>query len=433
MEAREIRLVDFSYTSYLFNNKIEIGHIELEDPRVTINNDTTAKAKEENNEKSKERDLRIRKLSLNGGNLKIIENDSAQNSFFVSLKAVTVEEIIINNRSSDGKLPFDYESYSLETDSLYYNMNAEHYLTAHTLVKENEGNLLISNLKIVPKFERTEFDQQIPFEKDRMQLEVPKISIMDFTWNMKQDSIVIESSLVRMQEANLNIYRNKLLPDDTKQKPLYSGMLREMGLKLNLDTVKVENSQIVYEENVRDSRPPGTLRFDQVQITMYNVSNVEMGSEDFKETQVEAEAVFMKESQISFNWKFDVSDPMDQFTITGMLGKLSANAVNPFLKPAMNVEIEGEIESVYFNFYGDSDRAMGDMQLAYRDFKVNILKDGEEKRKSFLSGLTNLFLKNDRVNEDIEQENINVERDKTKSFWNFLFLAIRDGAIKTFL
>lgn len=73
------------------------------------------------------------------------------------------------------------------------------------------------------------------------------------------------------------------------------------------------------------------------------------------------------------------------------------------------------------------------MQLKYRDFKVNILKDGEEGSKSFLSDLANLILKNDSVNEEVSQENIEVERDRTKSFWNFLWLCIREGAIKTLL
>lgn len=85
-----------------------------------------------------------------------------------------------------------------------------------------------------------------------------------------------------------------------------------------------------------------------------------------------------------------------------------------------------------YNFYGNRNEAKGDMQLAYRGFKVNILKDGEQQRKSLLSRLANLIIKNDVADEDVEQEEINTTRDKTKSFWNFLWLCIRDGALKTF-
>src|SRR5690606_35822365 len=163
-----------------------------------------------------------------------------------------------------------------------------------------------------------------------------------------------------------------------------------------------------------------------------NISNRNLNAEDFPRTIIEAKALFMGETDLTLNWSFDVSNEMDEFQVSGKLGAIEAGNINPFLVPAMNVEAEGNIQSLYYDFYGNRNQANGNMQLSYRDFKVNILKDGEEERKSLLSRLANLIIRNDRMNEDVQQENINTTRDKTKSFWNFLWLCIRDGALSTF-
>jgi hypothetical protein len=107
--------------------------------------------------------------------------------------------------------------------------------------------------------------------------------------------------------------------------------------------------------------------------------------------------------------------------------------MNSFLRPALNIEVEGKISSMFFNFYGNDDNALGDTRLQYHDFKVEVLrKDGVRKNK-VLSGLANLILSKDVSNKQMNQKNISATRDKTKSFWNFLWLCIRNGALKSFL
>lgn len=433
--GREIAIEDFSYSEYIFNGKIVIGHIIINEPNIVIDesqSDTTSTGSREEREQAKERNLRIKKISINGGSVKVIENDSVPNSFYLSINSLALDEVVYNEKTEEGLLPIVYEDIQIESDSLYFDLNTEHFLTAESL-KHTDSDLNIENLRIVPKYNRVEFDKRIPYEKDRVELDINSLSFSNYELDTERDSLLLKSPDVRIDNADVLVYRNKLLPDDDRIKPLYSQMLRELGFKLQLENIKISNAKIVYEENVLESRPPGKLTFDDIEIEIKNLSNVNMESENFANTEVKAKALFMGESIFQFEWEFDISNTIDQFTIQGSLDGIAANSVNTFLKPAMNVEIEGEIESLFFNFYGNRNSASGDMQLAYRDFKVNILKEGEEQKKSFLSGIANLFLKNDAVNEDVQQEDINVDRDKTKSFWNYLWLCIRDGTLKTFL
>src|SRR5690606_14621116 len=125
----------------------------------------------------------------------------------------------------------------------------------------------------------------------------------------------------------------------------------------------------------------------------------DLDSPDFPTTRIEARALFMGETDLSLNWSFDVSNTMDEFQVNGKLGAIQAENINPFLIPAMSVEAEGDIQSLFYDFYRNRNQANGNMQLSYKDFNVKILKDGEDKSKSLLSKLANLVIKNDRINE----------------------------------
>ena len=428
--ASRVIVRDFRYFSYLRSGNVEIGLLELISPEVVINKSDTTVTSQETKKEDVERSLLVNKFRTVGGSFRIIENDSAPNSLYVSLKEIELEKFLFVNKKKEGLLPFDHTSHKFESDSVYYDMD-EWQSIAVTNVKFTK-DLVLSNFSIFPKYSRAQFDQKIPYEKDWIALKVENVIFKDLEIDKINDSIYYKSPEGIIGNANLQIYRNKLINDDPRIKPMYSQLLRDLGVKLQLDSVIVKNSTIVYEERILESRPPALINFQNVNAGIKDLTNYKGAKENFPPTIVKAEAVFMGNSRLTLNWEFDVNNPMDEFQVSGRLAAIKAEAMNPFLKYGMNVQTEGVINSLAYNFYGNRNSAKGNMQMEYRDFKVQILKDGEEKRKSLLSRLANLIIKNDAVNEDVTQENIDVERDKTKSFWNFLWLCIRDGALKTF-
>lgn len=429
IEAGDIKLKGFSYSNYLFRDEISIGHIELISPHITIDQSDTLEKNGDN--EPIEKTIKLQKFSSEGGSLKMVANDTASNSLFMGLKEIVFLDILLGKEIDGDLLPFQYKTLEVEVDSVYYNMNAEHYITVEEF-EYLQDDLSIKQFKITPKFSKPDFDRQLPYEKDWVALNVDVVEMRNFSWSTEGDSLVLKSPSTSLSNANAEIYRNKLLPDDERIKPMYSELIRELGVKIKFDTIDINESRLTYQEKVDEERPPGELSFSNIEANIENLTNFNMSREDFPETNISATALFMDQARLSLNLDFDVRNQMDEFHVSGNLAEISADDINSFLIPAMNIEAEGRIESMAYNFYGNRNEAKGDMQLAYRDFKVNILKEGEKERKSLLSRLANLIIKNDAVNEDVEQEEINTTRDKTKSFWNFLWLCIRDGALKTF-
>jgi hypothetical protein len=72
----------------------------------------------------------------------------------------------------------------------------------------------------------------------------------------------------------------------------------------------------------------------------------------------------------------------------------------------------------------------GDFQIAYKKLKLNILnKDGG--KNNFASLLSNVFIRNKDVNTTYNLKEI--ERDNTKSFWNYVWTFHLEGLKKSLL
>jgi len=433
ISSEELSVIDLDYKEYFSNNKIVFDRIIFKKPEIhIIQSDTLKDPDKENSRKDFKEDIKIRHLVIQEGWLKIAENDAVKEDLYVSLKNMDIYDLHITEKSLKNKIPFSFREVSIQSDSLFYSLDPEHDLQVKNLQLE-EGLLIISNLRITPKFSKADFDQRQKAEKDRFELSVPEIKMKGFSWGFNGDKLQLESIKATFENAEFHIYRNKLLPDDNSIKPLYSQKLRDLETKLKFDTIQISNSSLIYEEKSVAGKPPGKVMFSKMNVSIANLSNLNMEAENFPSTSIHAKANFMGESNLNFNMEFNIKDPKDNFNFSGNLAGISADAMNSFLLPALNIEVEGEISSMFFNFYGNDDSALGDTRLQYHDFKVEVLrKDGVRKNK-ILSGLANLILKKNVANKKMDQKNISAIRDKTKSFWNFLWLCIRNGALKSFL
>lgn len=430
LEAEALKIKDLSYSDYIFNNKISIGEIQIVEPQVVISQNDSVAEGPKDQKQNFSKDLSIDNIHITGGNLKI-SGKSVPNKMFLSLKEFDLYDVLVNNETLEGTLPFKYDRIEVTGDSLFYKMNEEHRISAGNL-QLKKGNLSVSDFKVIPEFSKREFDSRISVEKDRYEINIKDIGFSDVDWGFQNDTLYFKSPHTEINEADFSIYRNKLLPDDPSVRPLYSQIIRNLGVKIQLDTLQLKNSQIVYEEQTKPDRPPATLKFSNVNSTIRNLTNIGMDSPDFPKTKIDIEADFMNESPLKLNWEFFVNDLQDDFRAYGDLGTMPASAVNPFLRPARNIELEGTIRSLYYNIYGDEENATGDMRMRFEDFKVEILEKDEADKKEFLSGIVNLFLNNDATQDDLEVTDIKVERNKTASFWNYLWMAIRDGLFKSF-
>ena len=211
---------------------------------------------------------------------------------------------------------------------------------------------------------------------------------------------------------------------------MYSEMLRNLNFGLDISALQIQSSKLVYEERAEGTKKIGKVLLENLNAKIEDINNTSK-NDGGKLTTANISTNFMGTSQLNVNWQFDINNLNDTFNIKGEAKQVSADAMNMFFVPAVNVKAIGTLNELYFNYSGDKNDALGDMRIDYSTFKVEVLrKDGSSKNR-LLSGIVNLFLDNNEKDGRVTKQNVSVTRDKTKSFWNYFWLCIRNGALQS--
>lgn len=326
------------------------------------------------------------------------------------------------------KEPFNYQSYSIVCDTSFYHID-EFYKVSLKKLRATDTALNITNLELVPKFSRREFVQKIPEEKDLYTISAEDLSVKKMEWKFDNDIFSFKTDVILINTLDANIYRGKMPEDDLSKKKLYNSLLRELPFNLKVDSLKIINSKLVYEEEKSFKEGAGKLSFTDFDMTVLNLQSG-YDKKTVADTKIKVKCIFMKESKLDVDWYFNVMDQTDAFKIKGKIFNFNAAEMEYFTKPYMNVSVKGNLDKVYFNFTGNDISNKGDFALKYDDLKVEIYK--KEKRlqlNKFLSTLGNLFIKEDS-DEALKTTRVEVERIQEKSFYNLLWISIADGLKK---
>src|SRR5690606_7910416 len=123
----------------------------------------------------------------------------------------------------------------------------------------SHNSLFVQELKLIPKYTKQNYTEVISVEEDLMSLTVDSIDIPNYRLSFQKNIPFFESPKIRITGADFDVYRDKTVTDDPATKDLYSKMLRELPVKLNIDSVKINNSIIHYQELIKKDRPPGEV------------------------------------------------------------------------------------------------------------------------------------------------------------------------------
>jgi hypothetical protein len=417
---------DFSYWDYLFKDEMHFKSVEVSAPR--INYYEKKKLKTADSTSNPHPDLakvvRIDKLQINNADVYSFDDTSDSTALYAKDLTLTIRDIYLDSTTLKRKNPVNFSGYELEADSLFKKLNHYENLYAGPFSVQN-GTATFNDIILKTKYSRAQHSRMLNTELDHVDLTVDRVTVKGFDFGFNQEQFYVKSSALTISDPKLNIYRNKLLPDNTERKSLYSERLRELPIALSVDTIQVENAYIKYAEKVHAENPPGSIHFDAAFGTFYNVGNT-YGKTN---TQIDIRAQFMSTSLLKANWQFNVADPADALTFEGDLAHIDSDELNSFTVPNLRLKLEGEIQQTYFTINGNDINSQVDMQMKYDEFKIKLIKKNGREEKDLLSALANLFIKKNS-NDDgklFRQGEGTVTRVQSKSFFNYLWLNVEKG------
>lgn len=420
-----IRISNFKTWDMLFHDKIRARRITIEKPQIILYKKDKKATVRESVVQPFEKIISVSDIDLRNGDLKIIETKTNKAVLSAQNINVMLDGVVVSEKILDDKIPFQFENYSMSCDSLYYHPNEVYHFKTKK-IKGSKNSLQVNAFEMLPSYSRKEFVASLAKEKDFNTIRCKSIDIGKMDWGFKDDDFYFHSNIVKIDAVSANIYRSKEPADDLSKKHLYNKLLRELKIDLKVDTLKVRNSMVEYEEEKSDEFGAGKVSFSQ-----FNVLATDIRS-GFKKTQlpevkIKVKCLFMKKAPFVVDWRFNVMDKNDGFVIKGILKNLDAQQMVPFTKPYANLTTQGFMDEVRFDFRGNDFKSTGTFAVEYDDLKFTIYqKDQRQKKNKLLTFVARVFVKKD-TKERLKSTEIEIDRIPEKSFYNLLWRSVAEG------
>lgn len=430
-EIKKIKVTKFKVWDVLFNDKIKAKSISIEKSNVVL-------YKKEKNENVREsvvgpfdKIISVGEVALVNANFKIYDVDSKITMLNVQNINVQLDGIVVTKSTLEDKIPFQFKEYSVTCDSLYFHPN-EFYNIKTNKIKITNSDIKIDEFQMIPTYSRRQFVSKISKEKDLNTILCKTISVSKMDWGFKEEDFFFHCNAVDLNRVKANIYRSLEPKDDLSKKHLYNKLLRDLKFDLKVDTLKIRNSIVEYEEEKSFDLGPGKLRFNNFNL---NATSINSGFKKNKlpDVKINISCNFMNNSPLNVNWKFNVMDQNDGFNIKGSLQKFDVEKIVAFTKPYMNVQTKGIIDQMHFDFTGNDKQVAGKFAVEYDDLEFKIFKKDNRKKKNKLATfIAKVFVKK-HTDEKLKNVDVELERITEKSFYNFLWRSIAEGLKKVLI
>ncbi|MBD8081490.1 AsmA family protein [Chryseobacterium caseinilyticum] len=356
---------------------------------------------------------------------KIKQSSQSKEKLSVGKFNIRLNSVKADPNTLKGTLPFTSANHYVKAEKVHLDAGKYYSLKVAEIV--NSGKKTdVTDIQYLPKYSRQAFSKIIAKETDLYTLKAKKISVLDKNTSFGKNGAV-DIDKVFIDGLYCNIYHDLAPPDDIAVRYLFSKKLRDMKMPMFVKNVVLKNSELIYEEDADNSNIPGKIIFSKFNA---NIANVNNGKIKGRPTVIktDAEFDFYDNAHTNVNWKFDVLDKSDKFTINGNIQRLSAENVNLFVRPYLNVTLDGQIDYIKFDYYGNSDGIAGKFYFKYKDMYVNLLNKKGKERK-ILTTVANWFVKNESTGEP-DHVVIEKKREPERSFFSMLWQGIMEGLKK---
>jgi hypothetical protein len=429
LKIESITINNYKLWSFLFEDIIKAESIIIDHPKVILYKKDT---KAINNAKSLRTEVLdpfqkiivVSNIYLNKGTLAIISTQTNKPILSSQNISTTIEGIFIDETTLKNKIPFSFDKYVLNCDSLYYKPN-EFYNIKAAEIRTTNHSLQIKNFEYLPEYSRTKFVQKIPKEKDLFTVKGASFAINNMDWGFNNDVFFFNANSIILDDLNANIYRNKLPEDDLSKKPLYNALLRKIPFPLKVDTLLVRNSKLVYEEEIDFEKGPSILTFEHFNLNANHIRSG-YGLKKASNLDIKINCQFMKDSPLKIHWTMNILDPKDGFNIKGSIANFNIQALSRFTRPYINTSFTGVFKTFNFDITGNDKKSTGNASLAYNDLKITFYKKNKpDKKAKIKTALANLIVKKDSDGKT-KKATIELDRIQEKSFYNFLWRNIAE-------
>lgn len=425
MDLRAKRLVisGLRYLPLLQKGNFTLARLELEAPHLYFRKPKMDTLGDPSKKKLPSK-IAIAKVQVDQGHLEIFREGSE--SILTKIEHIDLQLGDLSMNGNPG-FPIVYGLHSLKTQKGFLDLGRFEVLQWQRLeVDTLQGHIL--NMQFHTKYGIGELSQKLAKERDHYDLWVDSLSMGHPVFSPGASPARLHISQLGIYRPEFQVYRDKLLPDDTTHKKLYNQALRDLELDLRVDTIAISGGSIAYRERLDADVEPERLSFTDISAGIYNLHNKGKGP-----VEVDIAAQLMGSGPLTLDWSFDPADKGNAFVARASLLDFDTRDISPFLRSNLNSEVQGRIDRLYFTISGHELESLGDIKMDYGEFDFVVLKKDRSGVNKLLTAVVNLFAK-DGGKDDVDgfrHGTFKVKRNTDRSFFNYLWINLKAGLVNT--
>ena len=257
------------------------------------------------------------------------------------------------------------------------------------------------------------------------------ISINKIDWDKLIFEKAIKAKNITINDLIFYGYTDKNLPHNKyKRKPHYIELLAKLPVPLSINTIKLVNGTIIYDERAEKAKQKGRIILNRVNALLTNVDNTDYGNSYIV---LLLSGLLENQGELFIKGSFKLDTVHYPFRMYGSLNRFDMTKLNNFTAYAANFEINsGYLNSSNFYMEGFDTVVSGTMNLKYNNLSVTLLKNKEHKepkKLKFLSFVADVIVRKDNPKYGIFNKigNIAYIHDPTYSDIKFWIKGIISG------
>jgi hypothetical protein len=329
------------------------------------------------------------------------------------------------------------ENYSIPTSNHLYTLKI-----GLITITATQQLLVAKNIVLQPHYGKQEFQHHIAAQKERYSVSIPSMEFRNMDWWNLINNETLQAKSVQINKADVSVYldRRKAL-GAMNLRGFPHQLIMNLPLKINIEKLKVNELDIVYEEHSNLSGQTGKVHADNLRGTISNLTNLPDAVRRNKITRVSASGNFMKVVPVSLNLVFDLTKYKTGAFSAQLKTKseFDGRSINSVAQPlGMFMVKRGQLKELTSQVNGNNHQASGKTVLLYNDLHITPMKQdpqrpGKLKKKSVTSFVANKFvLKDENPSKDgtIREVDASFTR-QYGTFFNLIWKTTFVGILKT--
>jgi hypothetical protein len=314
-----------------------------------------------------------------------IQSFNAQNTSLKSGDKVNIRTLLKNNNRlmiSKGNLSIASTKSNMMVSGLQY----DHF----------EKKLSFDSFYVKPVPDRESFMKSKVWQTDYLEFNTGRTEISGIDQELFFRDSIIYARKIESRNADLSVYKDKRLPFDfSKIKPLPTSMIQNIRKKIQIDSIRLTNADITYEEFNEKTLMLGAVHFNRTQLLVQGVKSFDLKSTD--SLRVSATTWLMDSAYLRLSFTESYLDTLHAFLFAVRMRPFNLSVLNPMLEPLVSAKItSGRVDTIRLNAIGREYVAHGKMKMYYHDLKAQYLQKGDASVKTLKTRLIN-FAANDLI------------------------------------